>query len=99
MSNPKFTPGKWSVCHAHDGRCTCHMVWSEELDCPVAVAISAKDEDYTGGYGITDETMIAANACLIAAAPTMLQYIELKASQGDEGAKAIIDELRHRGAL
>ena len=70
----KYTKGPWRACH--NGDCPCHMVWSIPHDCVVGVGIGAKDEDYTGGEGIANESIVAANTRLIAAAPDMYEALK-----------------------
>ena len=73
----EYTKGPWRACH--NGECSCHMVWSIPHDCVVAVGIGAKDVDYTGGDGIVNESIIAANTRLIAAAPDMYEALKAMA--------------------
>ena len=72
----RHTKGPWKPCLADGDGCSCHMIWSEPADCVVAVAIGAKDENFTGGEGIVNEAMIRANARLIAASPDMYEALE-----------------------
>lgn len=72
----EHTHGPWKVCGARESTCSCGLVWSEKLDCVVAAAISARDESYTCGEGISDPATLAANARLIAAAPDLLAALE-----------------------
>lgn len=52
MNDTKHTPLPWKVCGASEGKCSCHLIWSVPADCPVAVALTAADEPYTGGEGV-----------------------------------------------
>ena len=72
----KHTPGPWRACGEDKGGCQCGMVWSTSVDVIVAVAVTAADEAYTCGAGITDPAEQIANARLIAAAPDLLAACE-----------------------
>ena len=71
-----FLKGEWRQCQADGDGCSCHMIWSIDNDCVVAVAIGAKDVNYTGGDGIVDESVIRANARLIAQAPRLYEVLK-----------------------
>ncbi len=85
-----YTKGEWRPCKADGDGCPCHMIWSIDNDCVVAVAIGAKDEDYTGGKGIISEAIIRANAQLIASAPDLYEACKM-AQEGKGDWRGIID--------
>lgn len=88
----KFTPGPWSFSR-----------WEQWGDTRFYVA-QADDAPYTPNYSYV-ATLIAetvsgervavqeANARLIAAAPTMYAYIEMRANEGDLEAKKILENI------
>lgn len=55
-------------------KCQCGMVWGPDGNAVVAVAMSYKDEDYTGGEGYTEEQK-KENMALIAHAPADLALL------------------------
>jgi hypothetical protein len=71
MSESKFTPGPWSVPHfASDGPCDCAYIFSDSQRGFGSVAtVSWHSEEQE-----SRETCIA-NACLIAAAPELLEAL------------------------
>lgn len=73
---PKWTKGPWIQCKADGDGCCCHLVWSKPRDCIVSVALSARDEHYTLGEGVQDETTLRANARLIASAPSLFEALQ-----------------------
>ncbi len=79
------TPGPWSACGHDRGGCQCCMVWSIPADCVVAVALTAKDKQYTGGEGIGQLEIAQANARLIAAAPELLAACEEAIGDANDG--------------
>lgn len=76
------TSAPWSCCH--NGDCPCRMIWSKPSGVVVAVGIAAADEDYTCGEGITDPTMLRANAALIAALRNAAPDLLAAARERDE---------------
>ena len=98
MMDTKFTPGPWKECR--NGDCTCGHVWSIPGDFPVCTVqvprepIAVAHENMADApdviyQSITPE-MCAANARLIAAAPTMFSFIEKMAAGGDTEAIALM---------
>ena len=74
------TPGPWKQ-HAKDQK----SVWSALTK----KEICAVSHDETGEYAPPEKEALA-NARLIAACPTMYEYIRLQAENGDEHAAKII---------
>lgn len=68
-------PEPWRECGADTGGCQCCQIWSKSADCIVAVALTHKDESYTGGDGPTQEAALA-NAKRIVACVNALEGIE-----------------------
>jgi len=80
----KHTPGPWQECRgAHGNGCSCGLVWSVPAD--IAVASTALIEDEVGGP-VAKEAVIA-NARLIAAAPTLLDSLDLVVTWLDAALK------------
>jgi hypothetical protein len=69
----KHTPGPWRECGHDRGGCACGVVWSESAD--VVVASAALQYEDVGATVPVSPEVIAANARLIAAAPTLLEAL------------------------
>lgn len=64
--------------------------WSHKRDCSV---ISARGQAIAGAFYMGGTEQANANARLIAAAPTMYEYIESSASAGCATAKQILEQI------
>ena len=83
MNERFFTPGPWkAISHPYTG-CNTEITTSENPGRGIAGT-------WFNGYVIEQE----ANALLIAACPTMYDYIQKKALEGDEDAAKIIASLK-----
>lgn len=91
----KHTPGPWTVPHfALSGHpCNCAYVLADGYTGDIATVRrdEAKGADDLAHYPAGDEAK--ANARLIAAAPTMVEYIARRAMEGDIEAARILEAI------
>lgn len=90
------TPGPWHLETVKTQVGSCHKIGPF----PSGSGFVGKQNHacvYSDGNGVGDKSPVAielaANARLIAAAPTMYDFINSKALEGDEHAKRIIDNI------
>ena len=95
MSAPQFTPGPWRLdCSNGERLVLSPLEATDEMGETYPVPVC---DLMRGGFVVDDlGYSLDANARLIAASPTMAEYIQRKAAEGDEEAARIM-ELVHAG--
>lgn len=94
MMSAKHTPGPWSVVYYDAGDKDewndCPSIEApEDQDCAVVHWAGFKQRYWTSARG--DQRQIDANARLIAAAPTMHDYVAKRAAEGCTEAASILE--------
>jgi hypothetical protein len=77
------SPGPWRNCGANRGGCKCGLIWSKPADHVVAEVVMEDDD-----HKKSDE-LFQGDARLIAAAPDMLDLLEMLAEHGPAGCDAL----------